>query len=201
MLAPWEVAGDRFLFMDDRSVVANAAEQLEADLEATNKFDAETGALENAGKPQVWHRGEKKRIEHIGITAVPDDPAAEILPAASWEKLEKCLKHVREVPGLRNTRRRLTMGYARPLWTWCAPVFSLPPEKLAKQVFRAVVKARCSWWCMNRFFAQNLELHPGLDMALTAFKKDHGVGNSMEQFSGNKFQEALQHAGAQVFAA
>ena len=60
VLAPWEVAGESFLFMDDRSVVANAAEQLEADLEATNKFDAETGALENAGKRQVWHRGEKK---------------------------------------------------------------------------------------------------------------------------------------------
>ena len=165
------MTGDRFLFMDDRSVVANAAEQLEADLEATNKFDAETGALENASQRQVWHRGEKKRIEHIGITAVPDDPEAVILPAAGWEKLEKCLKHVREVPGLRSTRRRLTMGYARPLWTWCAPVFSPLPEKLAKQVFRAVVKARCSWWCMYRFFAQNLELHPGFDMALTAFKR------------------------------
>ena len=39
---------------------------------------------------------------------------------------------------------------------------------------------------------------PGFRHGSHGLQKDHRVGNPMEQFSGNKFQEALQHVGAQV---
>ena len=66
--------------------------ELKIDVKDTDKFDTSTGAVENVGKRQVWHRGEGKDIEHTGILAKPDDPTFKITPAAGWEKLGNVLK-------------------------------------------------------------------------------------------------------------
>ena len=91
VLAPWETKSKKFLFMDDRSIVAQSAAVLQEDLAYTNAFDSETGAIENDEKRQTWFRGDGTEIEHIGILAVPDDPSRDITPAAGWEKLRACL--------------------------------------------------------------------------------------------------------------
>ena len=136
VLSLWSTEGSKFLFMDDRSIVAADEATLSRDMASTDAFDWETGALENASKRQVWRRGENKEIEHIGILAVPDRPDLEIKPAASWAKCLKCLKKIRACPGGLLTRTVLTKSYAKPLWSWCAPVFSLPPSQWCKKPLR-----------------------------------------------------------------
>ena len=58
VLSPWSTEGSKFLFMDDRSIVAADEGTLARDLASTDAFDWETGALENASKRQVWRRGD-----------------------------------------------------------------------------------------------------------------------------------------------
>ena len=137
VLAPWRTQGKAFLFMDDRSLVASSWKQLQEDIEDTNRFDEETGALENEGKRQVWRRGEAKKIEHIGIMATPDNPSEDITPAAGWQKLERCLKKISSIRGPRETRCKLVVAYAKPLWSWCSPVFALPPMETVKNTMKA----------------------------------------------------------------
>ena len=121
VLAPWQTQGEKFLFMYDRSIVCNTMDELEADLTGTNEFDTETGAEENVSKRQVWRRGDRKEIEHIGIVAMPDDEEHPIVPAAGWGKLKKVLERIRSIPGPASTRLRAVMVYARPLWAWGVP--------------------------------------------------------------------------------
>ena len=134
VLAPWETQGKKFLFMDDRSVVADSTQQLEEDIAATDAFDIGTGAIENVSKRQRWERGGHTRIEHLGIVATPDDAEVDIKPAAGWAKLDKCVQKIRSLPGPSHTRMRAVAAYAKPLWTWCCPIFALPPREMAKKV-------------------------------------------------------------------
>ncbi|CAK0823628.1 unnamed protein product [Prorocentrum cordatum] len=94
-LSPWEINGTKFLFMGDRSAVFDSAPQMESDVQATNAFDSGTGAIENVGKRQVWKRGDRTHIKHIGILAVPDAPDEPITPAGGWTKLRKYLRAIR----------------------------------------------------------------------------------------------------------
>ena len=171
VLSPWSTEGSKFLFMDDRSIVAADEATLARDLASTDAFDWETGALENASKRQVWRRGDNKEIEHIGILAVPDRPDVEIKPAAGWAKCLKCLKKIRACPGGLLTRTVLTKSYAKPLWSWCAPVFSLPPKSVVQEAFKTLIKSNSRWWCQGRFWCQNIELHPRFSSILVAVQR------------------------------
>ena len=110
--------------MDDRSVVADSTQQLEEDIAATDAFDIGTGAIENVSKRQRWERGGHTRSEHIGIVATPDDAEVDIKPAAGLAKLDKSVQKIRSLPGPSHTRMRAVAAYAKPLWTWCCPIFA-----------------------------------------------------------------------------
>ncbi|CAK0796724.1 unnamed protein product [Prorocentrum cordatum] len=171
VLSPWEINGTKFLFMDDRSAVFDSVPQMESDVQATNAFDSGTGAIENVGKRQVWKRGDRTQIEHIGILAVPDAPDEPITPAGGWTKLRKCLHAIRGLPGGSEARATAVRAYAKPLWTWCSPVFSLPPPDVVPAAMSAVLSTRCTWWCRGRFWASNIDLHPIFSAVLTAIDR------------------------------
>lgn len=171
VLSPWETTGERFLFMDDRSLVCQSEQQLKQDTEQTDAFDLKIGAIENVAKRQVWRRGETKQIEHIGILATPDDVCAPIVPASGWSKLEKVLPRIKSLPGPRRTRIRAVQAYAKPLWSWGCPVFSLPPDHCANKVMQAVLRTRCTWWCRARFWALHIQIHPAFSTLLTAVER------------------------------
>ena len=61
----------------------------------------------------------------------------------------------------------MVASYAKPLWCWCSPVFSLPPARLVSKAFRAIVRSQCAWWCRGRFWAMHIELHPVYSAILT----------------------------------
>ncbi|CAK0812358.1 unnamed protein product, partial [Prorocentrum cordatum] len=171
VLSPWEINGTKFFFMDDRSAVFDSAPQMELGAQATNAFDSGTGAIENVGKRQVWKRGDRTQIEHIGILAVPDAPDEPITPAGSWTKLRKCLHAIRGLPGGSEARAAAVWAYAKPLWTWCSPVFSLPPPDVIPAAMSAVLSTRCTWWCRGRFWASNIDLHPIFSAVLAAIDR------------------------------
>ena len=129
VLSPWSTEGSKFLFMDDRSIVA---------AEATLARDLVNGRL-RLGDGSPGERLETSSLEtsrrrtHL---AVPDRPDVEIKPAAGWAKCLKCLKKIRACPGGLLTRTVLTKSYAKPLWSWCAPVFSLPQSRWCKRPLR-----------------------------------------------------------------
>ena len=84
-LVPWEPSSaEAWLFMDDRSLLSQVAGGVQEAIDYTVVFDKESGAAENKKKRQTWSRGEFKRIEHIGVSVIPDDPKAEILPRDGW---------------------------------------------------------------------------------------------------------------------
>eukprot|EP00959_Pyramimonas_sp_CCMP1952_P067798 1414892-Pyramimonas_sp.AAC.1 len=85
--------------MDDRSLVCKSDQQLIDDITTTDRFDAETGAVENRSKRQEWRRGEFRRIEHIGVEAAPDDPTASVTPAGGWKKVYAAIAALRQSPG------------------------------------------------------------------------------------------------------
>ncbi|CAK0846118.1 unnamed protein product [Prorocentrum cordatum] len=171
VLSPWEINGTKFLFMDDRSAVFDSVPQMESDVQATNAFDSGTGAIENVGKRQVWKRGDRTQIEHIGILAFPDAPDEPITPAGGWTKLRKRLHAIRGLPGGSEARATADRAYAKPLWTWCSPVFSLPPPDVVPAAMSAVLSTRCTWWCRGRFWASNIDLHPIFSAVLTAIDR------------------------------
>ena len=147
--------------MDDRSLVASSQATLDADIATTDVFDDKTGSEENVGKRQLWRRGDKKKIEHLGIEATPDDPTVPILPAAGWGKLAACLKKIGSIGGSsRATRKKLVACYAKPLWSWASPLFSLPPKETVAAAMKAIVNSKAKWWCKGQFWADHIEYHP-----------------------------------------
>ncbi|CAK0888745.1 unnamed protein product, partial [Prorocentrum cordatum] len=144
----------KVLFTDDRSSLCDSLAQMETDAQTTNTFGSGTGAIENVGKRQCWKRGDEQQIEHIGILAVPDDPYAKITPAAGSESQATAVR-----------------AYATPFWTWCSPVFSLPPPDVVHATMAAVLSTRCPWWCWGRFWASSIDLHPVYGAVLVAIDR------------------------------
>ena len=69
----------KWAYVDDRTLAVtpgpNAASRLQTAIEATARFDRDTGLLENAGKRQLWHTPADS-VEHLGLVAHPADPSA-----------------------------------------------------------------------------------------------------------------------------
>ncbi|CAK0815690.1 unnamed protein product, partial [Prorocentrum cordatum] len=195
VLSPWTTHGTKFLFMDDRSLVYSSKAQLDSDIQSTDEFDTGTGAIENESKRQRWVRGQGKAIEHVGILAVPDDPDVDITPGAGWSKLHKRLEAIRGLPGSAATRSRAVGAYAKPLWLWCCPVFSLAPPQATGEVMRAVLRTKCTWWCRGRFWALNFNLHPVFTTVLTAIERITTRDLEWSSFLKHNFEQYLDAVG------
>ena len=90
---------EKFLFMGDRSLCCKSQKELADDLLATNMFDEQTGTKENEKKTQIWRRGQRRSVEHVGVIATTDCPEVEITLAAGWTKVRKVLRRVRGTCG------------------------------------------------------------------------------------------------------
>ena len=172
-LSPWQPFGSAGAFMDDRYLVAQSSADLDEDLRLTAKFDQEVGFSENLKKRQRWSCDDllPKEIEHLGILACPTDPSADIVPRQKWEKLTTAIAILNTVPGSHIVRIRLAYVYVRPLWLWASPVTVAPPAPVAKSLATAIWRTGCTWWCMGRWWAQHVSLHPLYSTSLQAFKK------------------------------
>ena len=126
---------------------------------------------ENASKRQHWTSETTHRIEHLGLSVIPGDPTAEILPRGGWEPLYTTIERIGSLPGSANVRENLVAGYARPLWPWASPLTSPPPIEAAKKIFHAVLRSKCKWWCQGRWWAQRVQLHPLYSCFITAIKR------------------------------
>eukprot|EP00959_Pyramimonas_sp_CCMP1952_P121682 2544284-Pyramimonas_sp.AAC.1 len=72
---PWVPTSQGHAFMDDRSLVAQNTDDLDADLLMTQQFDTSIGYCENQSKRQRWSTDDPVpvRVEHLGILATPTD--------------------------------------------------------------------------------------------------------------------------------
>ncbi|CAK0854812.1 unnamed protein product, partial [Prorocentrum cordatum] len=153
-LAPW--APDSGLAcMGDRGLTATDAVALAADVAMTTSFDNDVGFTENASKRQTWSVGDDppKRSEHLGL-------------AAGWAKIENGIGILHGLPGSFAVRIVLAIAYIRPRWTWAAPLLTPVPADNTKRLFRALLNARCTWWCRGRFWALHTNMHPQYSQAL-----------------------------------
>ena len=173
-LVPWKPAPARgWKFMDDRSLATKgpgAKADLQEGLKKTQEFDESIGFVENAGKRQHWSRDTHDRVEHLGVTCVPSDPQAEVLPRNGWQKIESAIAILGTIPGSMHVRERLAGAYIRPLWLWANPILAVVPGKFTHLLFRAVLRSGCCWWCAGRWWAQRAQLHPQFSAVFQALK-------------------------------
>lgn len=167
-LVPWAPpSAHAWCYMDDRSLTSTVLGGVDEAIAYTAVFDAAAGAVENAAKRQRWRRGDRTRIEHIGLSVVPDDPYAEILPRDGWEKLAATVRRVGTLPRAMHVRERLIAGFAKPLWCWAAPFLAAPPQETAHSIRRAILRTACTWWCKGRWWATRIQLHPTTSRVLS----------------------------------
>ena len=57
-------------------------------------------------------------------------------------------------------REKLAACYVRPIWNWPCHLVEPVPQKLIPQLYRAVLRTRCDWWCQGRWWCQRPQLHP-----------------------------------------
>jgi hypothetical protein len=113
----------------------------------------------------------KDQIEHIGFMCAPDNVNIAVTPAAGWKKLQLVLERIRKFPGFRSTRKLAVSCYARPLWNWGCPIFSLAPSAMVHCCFKAILGTRCRWWCRGRFWCLNIDVNPHYNAILTSVQR------------------------------
>ena len=174
-LLPWKVPEPvkKWKFMDDRSLSSRgptASADIEAAIAATTAYDSSIGFVENKGKRQLWQRGVKTEVEHLGIICIPWDPTTPIRPRGGWKKLEMAIKVLGGLPGFMAVRERLAAVYVRPLWNWACPLLEPVPQKLVSNLYRAILSSNCDWWCQGRWWCQRVQLHPHFSAVLQTIK-------------------------------
>ena len=132
----------------------DALQDLEEGMRITEAFDSSIKFSENMKKRQFWSTEKPNRVEHLGLTCIPCDPEAPILPRGDWSKLERAIKILKTIPGAQKNREICLGAYVKPLWNWASPIVDPAPEKFIGMIFRATIRARCSWWCCS-----NSKLH------------------------------------------
>jgi hypothetical protein len=171
--------GDRSLRAAAGSAAAHPAgpaeleaglQQLELALQETARFDSLVGLRENVAKRQQWSRSE--RVEHLGITLPGDGGADGTLPQprGGWDAARQVVRRLACLPGSAETRERLAAVFLTPRVCWAAPLLGPPPPDLARDLRWAVQATRTTWWCPGRWWAERVQLHPALGLALRSIR-------------------------------
>ena len=184
--------------MDDRSLLSSDPAGLEEAIDYTTIFDTDAGSSENKKKLQIWRRGEKKRIEHIGVSCVPDDPQEPILPRDGWGKLQATIRAIGGLPGSAKVREGLIAAYAKPLWGWAAPLFALPPKQTSHDIMRACLRSGCTWWCRGRWWADRAEIHPVASAVFAAVKAAADQNLVWSEFISHAVAEKFKAIGLEL---
>ena len=64
------------------------------------------------------------------------------------------------MPGSAYGRERVAAVCILPRIHWAVPLIEPVPWKLDVEVFRATSRSQCSWWCVGRFWADNVVSSP-----------------------------------------
>ena len=120
--------------------------------------------------------------EHISVTAIPDDPTADILPRAGWSKLEHCGARLGSLPGSATVRERLFAVFVRPLWCWTVPLTAPALAAAIPKCMRAIIRSRCNWWFSGRRWASRVHLHPHTSSVLAAARTARRGGLAWNEF-------------------
>jgi len=188
VLAPWHAdTGTRsvrkWAYIDDRSLrysSANIAEGQQA-ISATNAFDRSIGLTENTAKRQDW-QGEDA-VEHLGLVCRPNVAAPATL-RDGWDPIWDLIARLARCPGSIPTRCAIASAFIVPSYSWAAALTEAPPAAMAMALMRSTVGSN-NWWCIGRFFADRIHLHPRFGAAVAAFRQlariapaDSGVRNA-----------------------
>jgi len=166
----------KWLYMDDRTLsthgntVDAAVTRLDTAITNTERFDRAAGVLENAKKRQRWREDQMQRIEHLGLSLVPGDPRAPILPRGGREKLMSGIHALARLPGSACVRERLASTFILPRVLWASPLQSPPPPQVADALRHASRKTGCTWHCTARWWAERVTCHPVYASAVQSIK-------------------------------
>ena len=139
--------------MDDCTIAitrAGSRDLLSAALPFTRHFGQQVGFQTNSDKTQVWscedHTPTDFVLEHLGIKYNPANVNSLITPKDPL-KFEMAIQGLSHCPGNIDVRSKLVMAFIRSLQDWASPLFTPGTRQDAKALFRAVTRAKATWWC------------------------------------------------------
>ena len=91
--------------------------------------------VENQKKRQHWSRSGGERVEHLGVTCVPSDPEASILPRGGWDKAAAAIQKLGAIPGPTSFREQIIAIFVKPLWAWPVPFIDPPSDQFTAELF------------------------------------------------------------------
>lgn len=80
--------------------------------------------------------------------------------------------------GSMGIREAVAITFVRPTCQWAACLCESPPTDYARLLLRSIVRSNGSWWCIGRFWADRVLLHPLLGTAVYAFAHFDRVARS-----------------------
>ena len=110
------------------------------------------------------------------------------------------IPRLRRIPGGQRSRLRAAGAYIKPLWNWCVPIFSLPPADVAKKLYAAILRTKCTWWCQGRWWAQHVDMHPHYSMLLAACQRISTWDLAWSRFLEANFVGYLENVGLEFVA-
>jgi hypothetical protein len=133
-------------------------------------FDNQVGLQENRKKRQRWS-GEDT-CEHLGLQTAPgaQEGSSSVLPRDGWQGIRAVALRLPLVPGPMATREAVVWACLLPKVRWAAPLVTLPPLSLDKVVMQGIVRSKSTFWCIGRFWADNILACPTFATALQALK-------------------------------
>ena len=175
VLAPWHFDVDArpsvkaWAYIDDRSLRYSSASHAEGQqaIAATNAFDQSVGLTENTAKRQDWQG--QDAVEHLGLVCRPNAATPATL-RDGWDPIWDLVARLARCPGSIPTRSAIAAAFIVPAYSWAAALTEAPPAKMAPSLMRSIVGSN-NWWCVGRFFADRIHLHPCLGDAVAAFRQ------------------------------
>jgi hypothetical protein len=105
------------------------------------------------------------------------------------------VQKIGSIQGSAKVREHLIAIYAKPLWEWALPLTAAPPDSIADDVFKSVLRTRCRWWCKGRWWAQRVHVHPRFGAHLTAAKRAADPKLTWSTFLDNAMEKLLLRCG------
>ena len=74
------------------------------------------------------------------------------------------------IPGAAFIRGGVAQTCIIPKFRWAAPFVQQPLAEVAQVFYRKLLRTACTWWCVARFWADRVLLHPNLAVAIQGLK-------------------------------
>lgn len=170
----------QWLFMDDLSITASSAHELEEAIRYTRDFDRAFGRQETVRKRQRWKRGSLNIIEHIGAAGRLEQALA--VHCETRRHTGRC--ECAGTPLCRPSQAALVLGRASP---------RTGARRYHQEAMRAALRSNCNYWCSGWWWASCVHLHPHASSVLAAARLARRGGPAWSELLHDAVQKTCHH--------